>query len=106
MCRCHLGVCIFKSEGNYLFGVLMLENRRNSVRYNYKHSIPYVSSTLGERVSHDQRVSIMIRVRIRLQFYVFNGIGDLRFPTLKDCLPPTVSQNEVPQVIHGYKNTQ
>lgn len=52
-----------KSKANYLLGILLLENRRNSVRYDYKHSILYSNSTLGEKVSHGQRVSIMIRVR-------------------------------------------
>jgi hypothetical protein len=40
----------------------LLENRRDSVRYNYKHSISYADSTLGKGASHGQRVSIMIRV--------------------------------------------
>jgi len=44
--------------------------QKKSVRYNYKHSILYANSTLGEKMSHGQRVSIMIR----------------------DCLPPTLSQ--------------
>ena len=66
MCRCHLGACIFKSEGNYLLSVLLLENRRNSVRYDYKHSILYANPTLEKRVSRGQRMSIMIRVRFRL----------------------------------------
>lgn len=69
MCRYHLGACIFKSEGNYLLNVLLLENRRNSVRYSYKHSILYADPTLEKRVSHGQRMSIMIRVRFRLSFY-------------------------------------
>ncbi len=55
-----------KSEANYLLGVFLLENRRNSVRYSYKHSILYANSTLGEKVSHGQRMSIMIRVRFPL----------------------------------------
>jgi hypothetical protein len=92
MCHCHLGAYISKSETNYLLGVLLLENHRNSVRYNYKHSILYANSTLGEKMSHGQRVSIMIRVRSRLGFRVFNWITDLRFSTLKDCLPPALSQ--------------
>ena len=66
MCRYHLGACIFKSEGNYLLSVLLLENRRNSVRYDYKHSILSANPTLEKRVSHGQRMSIMIRVRFRL----------------------------------------
>jgi hypothetical protein len=65
MCRYHLGACIFKSEVNSLLGVLLLENRRNSVRYNYKHSILHANSTLGGKVSRGQRMSIMIRVRFR-----------------------------------------
>jgi len=98
MCHCHLGAYIFKSEGNYnyLLGVSLLENRRNSVRYNYKHSI---LSTLGKRVSHGQRVSIMIRVRFQLWFYVFKEIGYLQFSTPKDCLSPTVSQKGAPHLI-------
>ena len=70
----------------------MLENRRNSVRYNYKHSILYANPTLGENMSHGQRVSIMIRVRSWLWFRVFNWVTDLRFSMLKDCLPLTLSQ--------------
>jgi hypothetical protein len=66
MCHCHLGAYISKSEANYLLGVLLLENRRNTVRYNYKHSILYANSTLGEKMSHGQRVSIMVRVRPQL----------------------------------------
>ncbi|KAN0123827.1 hypothetical protein V8E52_002317 [Russula decolorans] len=40
--------------------------QKNTVRYNYKHSILYANSTLGEKMSHGQRVSIMVRVRSQL----------------------------------------
>ncbi|KAH9997246.1 hypothetical protein BJV77DRAFT_915027, partial [Russula vinacea] len=39
--------------------------QKNSVRYNYKHSILHANSTLGGKVSRGQRMSIMIRVRFR-----------------------------------------
>ena len=46
--------------------VSLLENCRDSVRYNYKHSILYADPTPEKRVSHGQRVSIMIRVRFQV----------------------------------------
>jgi len=85
MCHCYLGAYISRSEANYLIAVLLLENRRNLIRYNYKHSILYANSTLGGKVSHGQRVSVMIRVRFR--FRVFNWISDLQFPTLEGLSP-------------------
>ncbi|KAI0256735.1 hypothetical protein BJV78DRAFT_1077582, partial [Lactifluus subvellereus] len=40
---------------------IQIERCRDTVRYNYKHSILYTKSVLGKGTSHGQRLSIMIR---------------------------------------------
>lgn len=70
----------------------MLENRRNSVRYDYKHSILYANSTLGGLISHGQRMSIMIRVRSDFVYSVW----------ITDCDSPTEGLSPSHSVAIGY----